>query len=582
MKDDKLKTPEEDIQIFISEKERGNLEHAIFHLSCAIAADPTNPEWIGYLNELLNERYNLLYYVQVKEDNYYAVIAVKAYTMFYYKSYNEAFNLLGQVLKTVPNSLYLYWVIDWNDKLDDYSKIKRNTIISFMYGTMKSVDMINEELKFKILPSIISILIKSCKIYRGDYLLLWFLSAMQRRNKDFESALKSAEEAYDLNANYGNTICLALAYKELGEYEKAREFYEKGNELDPKDESCLLDLGDMYLGIDKYDIAKKYYLDALNRNPKNDWALPSVLYIDFLEQMNEESYLKLEEYSSKNPDNNWAKHLLSLAHKVKEYEKLIPYIDYIPEPQEAIINLLKQIIEKNPSLDNGGCINVTLSNMEAPSAINSFRLYLNDFGRKPNGPVLNLNIKSEEESKFIEETSSDHLKLWDISKNTETPCYTFISDKVKESVIEIAKTDYNFNMWSEKAKEVSKTLTKSNVDELLAIMLNPPVPSEGFTSWRWIKSIQYFSVFIIANLDVDYLYNICDGQLDWPIEPAIVYLANEANIDSYDVFYGLLKRMPKEGYCFYLYPLIFNWLRIKNLSEDVRQSLEGWKRDLEK
>ena len=72
------------------------------------------------------------------------------------------------------------------------------------------------------------------------------------------------------------------------------------------------------------------------------------------------------------------------------------------------------------------------------------------------------------------------------------------------------------------------------------------------------------------------------------IEPAIVYLANEANINHsieksvFDVFHNLFNRIPKEGYCFYLYPLVFNWLKIKNLSKDLKQSLEKWKRDLEK
>ncbi len=587
MDNNSITTPEEDIEIFFKEKNEGNLDHALFHLSCAIADDPANHERLFYLNELIEENHDLLDFIKLEDNNYFAKVALRAYILFENREYNEAFRLIAQVIRTVPQVPYLCWIIDWEPKVDDVLKIHDSVLTSFMSAAIRSVDIIDKDYKYKSLLHLSSLLERRYEIIKDDDKILWFLSCVQRRMNRLDDALKSAKLAYDIEKNYATCVGMAMVYRDMGNIEEAKKFYEEAHSFDPESESCILDLGDLFFDVGDYKTAKKYYEDALSINSKSNWALSSVLYIDYILEKSEEAYERLEEHFIKNPEDRRTEFLFNHVKKLKEFQDKTPYIDYIPEPEEASINVLKQVIQNNPPLDKGGSINLNLSNTEAPSAINSFRLYLNDFRRGKNSPVLNLTVESIPDKDPRKGIKEDYLKLWNFDENIETPCFTEVSDEVCDLIYDMANSQYDFFNWYKNAQDVSKKLNKDSINELIAIMLNPPIPPDGFTPWRWIKHIQYASVFVIANLDIYYLFLICEGQIDWPIEPAVVYLANEVNINPlirnnvFSVFYSLLNRVPRGSYCFYLYAVVYNWLMVKDLNDELKGSLEKWKKNLE-
>lgn len=580
-------TPEEDIEIFKAALSQGDKKHAIYHLACALSTNPNNTEWLKYLDDLIISDSELLQYIPVEDDNYFAVMAVRAYVCGKIKKFNEALNLIGQVLKIKPEIPYLIWVVEWESNIENIVEIQPKVIISNMGSFIKAVDIISEDQSDKVLSFFISLLKKMHEVNRKDYIILWCLSTVQKRIGDYEAALASAKNAYKMNKSWHTCTGIALVYRAKGAIRRAEWYYKKSLKYEI-DITTYLDLGDMFFDKGLYRKAIKSYKNALEVEKNNEWATPSLLYCEHVCKKDKPSLKKLEDYFKANPSNMRAGYLLS---KLKLNPGL-PFIDYIPEPGEATINNLKQIAAENLNLDSGGSVKLTLSHLEAPSAINAYKLYLNGFGKSKNPVELFLEVSNIPEPDPRKPLNKDSINLWDYDGVIAKPSLPKPVYKFMDPVINLALTPYNLNKWYNHAEEIAKSMTPNLIPDLYAIMVYPPEPPQGYSSWNWIRKIQYAAVFILAHInkkDVpsSTLVSICYGQIDWPIEAAITMLAHQAilnpkiQIDVTNIFWNVVERINKEGYCFFSYSLVCNWLRFDLIDEELRNELKVWKSQIE-
>ncbi|NEN81917.1 tetratricopeptide repeat protein [Paenibacillus elgii] len=580
-------SPEQDFDIYKAARSEGDFQHALYHMACALSTDPANAEWLDSLNEWMDAGEDLLPFVPVEENNYFAVMAVRAYIYARMNKFNDAFGLLGQVIKVKPEIPYLVWVSEWEPRIAGVDHIEEGTIIGFVSGVLRSLDMLEGNVRHKTLAALVSVLRKMCQAHPKAYMLFWLLSSMYRRQEDVLAAFAAAKTAYKLNKCWNTAIGMALCFKAQGNIRKAAGFYKKAGRLDPGNEAGYLDLGDLYLENGLYKKALKAYNKAADIQPGHEWAVPSILYCEYMIKQDAERLGKIEAYIKANTSNGRARELLKPLLPGSE----LPFVDYIPEPQEATINVLRQVAEQNPDLESGGTISLTINHLEAPSAIRAMELYLSKFGRSANPPKLNLTIDNVPEPDPRQPIAENGAMLWNYEGPIAQPAMPEPSGRAVDAVRRLAMTPYQIEDWYRTAGELVQSLTPAYLPDLLAILTHPPEPPESVSSWHWLQRIQYAAVFLMARLSPskpsEALLSLCHGQSDWPVNAAVAVLAYEAQGDPElekavsELFLRLMERIPQEGYCFFTFALICSWLQLSSIDIKLREQLEQWKNDLE-
>jgi tetratricopeptide (TPR) repeat protein len=61
-------------------------------------------------------------------------------------------------------------------------------------------------------------------------------------------------------------------YADLGEWQKAREFLEKAQQIDPKSVGALINLGNVSVKMKDFTSARKYFEEALKLDPNGEYA----------------------------------------------------------------------------------------------------------------------------------------------------------------------------------------------------------------------------------------------------------------------------------------------------------------------
>jgi tetratricopeptide (TPR) repeat protein len=61
-------------------------------------------------------------------------------------------------------------------------------------------------------------------------------------------------------------------YADLGDWQKAREFFEKAHEIDPKSVGVLINIGNVSVEMKDYSTARKYFEEALKLEPDGQYA----------------------------------------------------------------------------------------------------------------------------------------------------------------------------------------------------------------------------------------------------------------------------------------------------------------------
>ena len=425
------------------------------------------------------------------------------------------------------------------------------------------------------------------------------MSMLRRRVQDLEGALKDALKSFEMNPYSNQATFVGLCYKEMRDIENAAIYFEKGYELDPTNISGFLEMGDLLLDETQFERAGEYYKRALEVEPENDWALPSLYFCQYATSKDEEAKARLLEYKKQYPNNGRTDYLIGYV----EYLERVPYEDYIPVSGEATINLVHQLEEQQTK----GQLKFSLSALESGSAINTLRLYLGDYDEHAKLEVLYAENAIMPDISPISETG---IIFWKYDEQyQQTPAVNKPSHKVEEVVTQLACMKYSCKEWYQVAGELAKNLEESDLQDLYSIMVYPPKPEFEIGTDIWLMRIQYAAVFLIAHMEYTMvpakklfgigfgkskqvvmpsksILDICYGQLDWPIIPAMVVLAYQAQIYPEcqervkEVFLKIMKRVNRESYCFFEEAFLVNFLRLPNLGEPEREALNQWKQEL--
>ncbi|MBP0019748.1 MAG: tetratricopeptide repeat protein [Cyanobacteria bacterium SBLK] len=572
-------TPEDNVKSARRALAQGQLSRAIFHLSSALSTEPQNPNWLDLLHQIIETAEDPFQLVPLKQDVYFALLAVRAYILAYRSHYNEAIYWLARVLQILDEPIYLPWISDWFSRPDAAIALTPETRTLFLQALLAKFpgDRIDNPSIREDVERITFVLSQLRQIVPDDEMLAFSHIALLRKLGHLEEALELAQNNCEMLPCWKTAVSLALVYRTLGDSDRAIDAYENALKFDSEEISVLLDMADLFCDTGRFEEGIDYYQKVLDREPEHPWAKPYFLYYQFFQQSDFLWKDRLQEYVSQYQDNITAAQLLNHLEVL-----LSPYLGYLPNPSDATINIL-HTFEKNP--EQGPLETLTLTALESPSSHWVLQSYLQE---KFNLETISVEIiELQTPDPRLPRTEVNYL-LWHYQGIDPYPNIPPPLAEVAEAIAALAAQPYNLNLWVQRAREIASSWGKEHLDSFLGIMVHPPQNPREIPLWTWLHRIQVASALAIAYLDTGWqnslrkkvLFDLARGPMDWTNEAAIIALMQlaleieEASFDIIPLFQELFKNIPSPGYCPYLYGLICCSLYLPAIDDEFRQALE--------
>ena len=568
------------------------LEHAVFHLGRALSADPAHNQALEMLDELISDAEQPLELAPLVEGVPYTTAACHAYILAKTKRYPEAMNLLLQVLRVRPDTHYYVWLEQWSStKNEAEESINPNYLHAFLATWIENYPKFvgNKawfKLMLKVIPKLLPQLMDNWVEEQPPSCLILGASVLRRLDA-VDIAMDWAKVAHSRAPSWQTAVGKAMVHAQRDEVEEAISCYHEALQMSPEDLSVPLDLGDLLSKHERYGEGLKWYDRVLKEEPDHPWAVPSRLYVLWLQNGKSDYGEALKKFAADHESNARAK-ILS-----EHYEKQqTVFIKWLPAPNDSIIDVVKQATSK---ASTGRLVSLTSSSLETPSARHAcnWQLGLSDFD-----PLPDITITKIQSPDPREPLGNVDFQLWTYEGMNPTTRLPKPSKECSDIVAKLALEPYHLDAWWSYAQYEAQTLLESiDADqlkgELLSAMVHPPSLPKDLTPWIWMQRIQISAALILARLELiqetdikeSALSSLLRGPADWSVNAAILALTQLARSHSEHLneiarlFSERLRSIPEDGPVCYTYPLICNTLRLPGLSEQTRSQLETWKRE---
>jgi hypothetical protein len=417
-----------------------------------------------------------------------------------------------------------------------------------------------------------------------------------RRAGRLEEALGVARELHATSPQFLSAVALAGAYRELGRVDEAIAAFREASRFEPDEVSVPLDVADVLLDAGRLEEAVSAYEEVLRREPGQPWATASLLYLRHRLQPNAGFGLKLRKLALSPTGEKRAVELVwRLDQQAIGARRGRPYVDFIPEPGEAVVNAVKRVLgAAGAEGSKAQTLEVPLSCLEAPSALLGCRRQLSDRGSKVQ---LKVAVEYVPEPDPRQPLAPEGLSLWRYQGTEATPALPRPAPQVANEVALLAGSPFRIDAWREQAAKVASGFSARDARSLLAVMVHPPPTAAKLTGWTWVFSVQLASALMLLPLGetvsgvrrlfgrsesgVVLLMRLVNGQGDWPAGAAALALAEWARdgdvslrIETLKFLRARLEARPNAGFWALERPLLCAALRLAEDMPDIRAELE--------
>jgi tetratricopeptide (TPR) repeat protein len=261
----------------------GDWEAALQALAFALQFDPFREKWTSLLDRALDAGGSnaAAYLKQSGHQPYLGFEALKAYAAHRAGDYASAFNELEILTRNYPHVYFAEaWGFDWltEEAIRGAGENAFRFLAAAIHNRYPEADEVNDWGRAQ-LSRAVAALERIEKVQGGSNdLTVLFKGQMLSKSGRFDEAVQLAERAAEINPTFRTATAAAMANKRAGNVEGAVGWFWRASELDPKNETGLLDIGDTYAGLSQWDKALAAYEAALKRVANHDWAYPSAVY----------------------------------------------------------------------------------------------------------------------------------------------------------------------------------------------------------------------------------------------------------------------------------------------------------------
>lgn len=588
-------SPEQDAEQARQALAAGDLPHAIHHIGSALVSDPTRPEWLSILNEIIGKSPDPLGLVPIHDGVNFVTAATRAWVQGAIGNYEDALSLIGNVAKTRPDVPFLIWAEWWLAREGAIQSMDFDTLMSAILvpimriasGCPSPMDADddrkpNVEVGWRIVQ-------RARQAHPQKFFVFIIEATVSKRLGQFDHALALAQHATAVESNFTSHAAVAGVLRDMGRIDEAVEAFRKALKHE-NDISAYLDIGDTYLEAKRFDEAARAYQDALKVEEDNAWAAASLVYVRYCKEGQLADKVRLMRMRD-DDDNERAG---ALAGRI---EPRLEYVNWLPRGGDASCNAVRAILERmfeNPAKHHGSVFKLSLSHVESPSVIAAFRLQMEMWG-----PHVGLEYKVENVPQPDPRVPKAQVpfQVWVWQDGTPMPALQKPDPAVGRVVFELCEEPYHvIDSWGPKARELARQLVQrmgaqAALQQILGCMAHPPKPpSSSHRVLMWVQRVQVACGMLIAHLDEGWqgsvrqqaLYSLAYGPVDWTVDAAIIALGYLARTDPairadvVQVFGWLRQQIPREGFTCYEFPLAATWLHLGGHDPATEQQLSQW------
>jgi tetratricopeptide (TPR) repeat protein len=593
--------PEQDLAIARASLASGEVHHAARHLAAALASDPLHPEYLDTAEALLLEGPENAAGLLPLEDGagWFGDVALHAWLLARTGNGTSALSLLLQVAAVKPEVPYLVWARNWLASPDFVRDVEPLSVATAAEQLLRQVDLSTHA---SLAETVLDVLARLRAVHGDSGPLMMVNARVARAARRFQEALDIALAYEREHPDWMAAVAVANGYRYLGDLPAAVASFRRALERDPKDLSARLDIGDLLWEGGREAEALAAYEEVLAREPEHPWALPSALLLRAQVTGKLDAVQRFLGYVEAHPDNKRAGELrrMLLASGYTPPPQGEPWVDFLPEPTEATINTLRKILEavakKEMELHSSSNMKLTLSCLEAPSAIRSVRRELSGLAEGATLSVTVQNIQKPDPRVPWGQGLLARLGLgkkrpvlWRYEGTEASPAVEPPPAEVAEKLGALAAKPFRMESWRAEAASLARELARVTPLELAAVMVHPPPKPEGVREWNWFVAVQLAAALVLAESGAgrELLVDLLHGPMDWVGEAAVVALTERALTHSTEAevvikeLAVLLQQRPSEGTWCLEYSVVVRMLRLPGLPPDLREWLEGWRGRIE-
>ena len=596
-------TPEQEAAMARDALAQGDLGHAIHHIGCALVGNPTSYDWLSVLHQIVQRSPDPLGLVPIGNETNFVTAATRAYLLAMQGKWEEAIDIIGQVVVVRPDVPYLHWVEWWLAQpgvpqaftFDQLASMLVVPAAKLAGGCPPATP--RDDPRYPNLQAAARLVHLVRTLHPGESFPFFAGSMLSRRLGMFDDALGLAQQAYQIEPSWRSAVGVANTYKDMNRVDDAVAWFRKALSHDPADVSARLDIGDTLMRAGRHQEAIAEYEKVLAKQEGHPWATASIHYARFKATGDPEPRLALLRLCEGDEPNERAQDLAA------ELDPPVPYVSFLPRPGDASCNALNSIFEQmfdNPARHHGSTVVLELSHVESPSVVAAFRLQMEMWGPQVG---FDYRVKTIQQPDPRQPKAAVEFQLWSWDGTQPSPAVPRPAGgpsgagygSVGREVYDVAEQPFHLDLWLPIAEQKGRQLGPGALPELLALMVHPARPPGS--AWRvldWVQRFQIATALVIAHVDAGWpgsarqraLYSLVYGPTDWTTTAGIIAMGALARKDPAirgeveQVFGWMRTQVPAEGFCCWAYPLACTWLALGNHDDVTRARLEQWKQQL--
>lgn len=433
---------------------------AVQQVAAALALDPRNHRHLQLLSEIVGTTPEPLALLRLGPNGtFYGVAAARAWMLAKRRDATEATRLLAEVVHFRPNTPFLAWLHEWQERFDWAERVAPDVFVGLLRGLVAELSSQGLEAGGEVnLEFALQAAEQLQRVHPGHAALCAARMYTHRQLDETEAALALAVRA---TPNWEVEIERACCKRRLGDVEGELQAWQRAVELRPAEPSTYLELASVWVRRKRRSEAVAVLKQASQRavSPSNTAALS---YLTWLE----DDLTRVLEVSNDDAGRVF-------------FRDSRCYLDTVPDPSDEAVGVVRGALLRAQQTNDREYVQVraVVGRRAAPSAELAFELGLAALSKRGQ-----LTLRGQAPATALGQ-------LWTSEAEALRPSLPPPDSAAVDAVMGLAGTRFEWSRWMERATSAVATLTVAPL-ELVSAALHPPPAPAGADAVQWLAHVQ--------------------------------------------------------------------------------------------